>query len=255
MGARLIAASAVVLAGALAAVAFATSSDTHPTGVGVAKLGLGTVTSTPGAIHCGRTCQDLFFEGDIVTLTATPDPGQSFIGWRGCEPTDQPTCSLEIDDLECVIAEFTGGGHTPAPNCTAVSPPPTLAAPDHPPPGSRCTISGTARDDVLRGTGRDDVICGRGGADTIYGRAGHDLVVGGNGSDRLFGQTGRDYLVGGAGNDLVNGGRADDELRGGGGADVLAARDGITDLVYGGVGRDRARTDEFDLRRSIETRF
>jgi hypothetical protein len=250
-----ITAFAVAFAGALAAVALGGSSPAHPTGVGVAKLGLGTVTSSPEGISCGLVCQNLFFEGEVVTLTATPGPGQSFVRWTGCEPATQPICSLEIDDLECVIVEFSGGGHTPAPNCTAVSPPPSRPAPDHPAPGSRCTISGTAASDVLRGTSRSDVICGRGGNDTIYAGAGHDLVVGGNGNDRLYGQTGRDYLTGGPGNDVVSGGGADDELRGGRGADILAARDGITDVIYGGVGRDRARMDAFDIRASIETRL
>jgi hypothetical protein len=246
---------ALSFAGALATVASGGSAPAHPTGVGVARLGLGTVTSVPAGISCGTACQALFFEGDVVTLTATPASGQAFVRWTGCEPATQVTCSLEIDDLECVVVEFTGGGHTPAPNCSAVAPPPTLPAPDHPAPGSRCAISGTAAGDVLRGTARDDVICGRGGSDTIYGRGGHDLVVGGNGNDKLFGQAGRDYLVGGAGNDVVIGGGADDELLGGRGADVLAARDGLTDVIYGGVGRDRARMDAFDIRSSVEARF
>jgi hypothetical protein len=196
MRVRALAATALVSAGVLAAVAYAgPSKAAHPTGVAVARLGLGTVISTPGAIQCGTTCQDLFFEGDVVTLTATPDPGQSFVGWRGCEPADAPVCALEVDDLECVIAEFTGGGHVPAPNCTAIEPAPSLPGPDHPAPGSPCTIRGTAGSDVLRGTAGDDVICGRGGNDTIYARAGHDLVVGGRGNERCRARSGPDRRV------------------------------------------------------------
>jgi hypothetical protein len=209
----------------------------------------------PPGISCGTECQALFFEGDIVTLTATPAPGQSFVRWRGCEPVGQPTCSLEIVDLECVVVEFTGGGHTPAPNCSAFHPPPTPPTPDHPPPGSRCTISGSAAANVLRGTSGNDVICGKGGNDTIYAGAGHDLVVGGYGYDKLFGHTGRDYLASGPGNDTVSGGGGPDELLGGRGRDVLRARDGVTDVAYGGLGRDRARLDAFDIRRGIEARF
>ena len=244
-----------VAAPAEATVAFGGSSPAHPSGVGVAKLGLGTVTSTPAGISCGTECQALFFEGDVVTLTATPASGQSFVRWTGCEPATQPTCSLEIVDLECVVAEFSGGGHTPAPNCTALPSPPTLPTPDHPRPGSRCTVSGGAGNDVLRGTSRSDVICGRGGNDTIYAGAGHDLVVGGNGNDRLYGRTGRDYLTGGPGNDLLSAGGSEDELLGGRGRDVLTARDRITDVVNGGLGRDRGRLDSFDIQSGIEGRF
>ena len=39
-----------------------------------------------------------------------------------------------------------------------------------------CTISGSARNDVLRGTAGNDVICGYAGADTIYGNGGKDLL-------------------------------------------------------------------------------
>lgn len=252
---RVITALAVAFAGALATVAFGSSSPAHPTGVGVAKLGLGTVTGSPAGIECGTVCQVFLSEGEVVTLTAAPDPGQAFVGWTGCEPATQLKCSLEIVDLHCVVAEFTGGGHTASANCSAVPPPPTPPTPDHPPPGSRCTRSGTAGDDVLRGSSRSDVICGRGGNDTIYGGAGHDLVLGGSGNDRLYGQTGRDYLAGGPGNDVVTGGGAEDELLGGRGADALRARDGITDVVQGGVGRDRARLDSFDIRSGVEARL
>jgi hypothetical protein len=53
----------------------------------------------------------------------------------------------------------------------------------------------------------------------------------------------------------LSGGRTDDELLGGRGADTLKARDGVTDVAYGGFGRDRARVDAFDIRRGIEARF
>lgn len=244
----------VALAGVLPTVAVGASGPAHPSGIGVARLGLGTVVSSPAGISCGAVCQIGFFEGEVVTLTAMPDPGQSFVRWTGCQPTTEPRCSIEVWDLECVIVEFTGGGHRAAPNCTALSQP-TPPTPDHPPPGSRCTISGTPGRDVLRGTARSDVVCGRGGDDTLHAGTGHDLVVGGSGDDRAYGGNGRDYVVGGPGNDAVSGGRAEDELLGGSGRDVLTARDGSTDVIRGGLGRDRARVDEFDIWRSVEARL
>ncbi len=65
-----------------------------------------------------------------------------------------------------------------------------------------CTISGTAKADVLRGTSGPDVICGRGGNDRLKGLSGDDVLVGG---------PGRDVLRGGAGVDTLDGGRGKDD--------------------------------------------
>jgi hypothetical protein len=59
----------------------------------------------------------------------------------------------------------------------------------------KCTVRGTAGDDVLRGTGDDDVICGRGGDDRLVGGGGDDVLIGGSGRDRLDGGAGEDVLV------------------------------------------------------------
>jgi PKD repeat protein len=69
-----------------------------------------------------------------------------------------------------------------------------------------CTISGNARNNVLRGTSRRDVICGKGGNDTIYGMGGNDRLVGDAGNDKLIGGTGNDTLIGGPGRDRADGG-------------------------------------------------
>jgi polar amino acid transport system substrate-binding protein len=88
----------------------------------------------------------------------------------------------------------------------------------------RCTIRGTAGNNVLAGTRRADVICGLGGNDTIRGRAGNDTLVGGPGNDTLVGGAGNDLLVGNAGRDaLFAGGDRTDRLSGGGGRDRAVA--------------------------------
>jgi phosphodiesterase/alkaline phosphatase D-like protein len=89
----------------------------------------------------------------------------------------------------------------------------------------RCTIVGTNGPDRLVGTPRRDVICGLGGADVLVGRGANDILLGGPGADYLVPGTGRDRALGGIGNDF------------------FVARDGATDLLFGGTGYDRARVD------------
>jgi hypothetical protein len=47
----------------------------------VNRVGSGRITSSPGGIDCGATCSATFDLGQVVTLTATPDPGWVFTGW------------------------------------------------------------------------------------------------------------------------------------------------------------------------------
>ena len=100
----------------------------------------------------------------------------------------------------------------------------------------RCTVTGTARGDVLRGTGGADVICGRGGNDTIRGLGGNDTIDGGGGHDTIVGGPGNDIMVGGAGNDSF-----------------FAAGEG-RDRVSGGPGNDRATVDRNDRVLGVERR-
>lgn len=53
----------------------------HP--LTVTRVGSGSVASTPAGIDCGADCFERYFEGTIVTLVPTPDPGASFGGWTG----------------------------------------------------------------------------------------------------------------------------------------------------------------------------
>jgi hypothetical protein len=234
--------------GVLAALVFvpATSASVvsgHPEGVSIVKTGLGTVVSDPVGIVCGETCSHGFPAGTTVTVTATPAPGQTFVGWDGCEPAGQRTCSLVVTDWECIVARFTGPGSTSALGCSLDMAPPPPAAPATPPPG--CTIGGTDGDDVLSGTAGNDVICALGGNDHVHGGPGNDVIRAGPGNDEIEGQRGNDRLTGGPGRDRLDGGI---------GADALRARDGARDLLGGGRGTDTAYADRHDRLRGIERR-
>ena len=77
------------------------------------------------------------------------------------------------------------------------------------------------------------------------GGAGDDTLTGDEEADQLFGGTGEDLLTAGGGSDLADAGDGDDQL---------FARDGVTDIVHGGAGTDRAETDSVavDLSDGIE---
>ena len=106
----------------------------------------------------------------------------------------------------------------------------------------RCTIVGTAGDDILRGTPGPDVICGLAGDDTIYGLDGSDVIVGGAGNDTVHGGGGNDRLWGGPGGDKLYGDAGGDTLHGGSGSDTLSGGS-ESDLLWGGPGGDKLYGD------------
>ena len=212
--------------------------------------GTGYVTSNPAgmnATNCSANCS-FFFPEVTVTLTATPT-GSQFKRWENCPSAQDNVCTIPPEPEAHVCAVFdTAASPSPVTDCppyTIGNPPPPPPPPSPPPPppagppplGSRCTIPGTSGANLINGTAGRDVICGKGGNDRINGRGGHDLILGGAGADRLTGGLGRDSLYGGSGRD------------------TLSARDGIRDTVNGGLGRDGARWDARDVRRSVERRL
>jgi Ca2+-binding RTX toxin-like protein len=123
--------------------------------------------------------------------------------------------------------------------------------------GSRCadTQRGGAGNDTQRGSSGDDRQYAGAGNDTIDGGTGSDLESAGDGNDLVDGRAGADSLLGGAGLDVLSGGAGSDRLTGGpsrdslsGGAgnDTISARDGATDSIQCGTGRDRVVADRDD---------
>jgi hypothetical protein len=66
----------------------------------------GTGSVTGPQIDCGRTCSATFTGGTIVTLSATPGAGKSFINWTGACSGTAPTCDVTISSNTTVQANF-----------------------------------------------------------------------------------------------------------------------------------------------------
>lgn len=79
----------------------------------------GMVTSSPAGIDCGADCSEIYNEGTVVTLTATPDAKCTFEGWSGDADCSDGTVTMN-GDRYC-IASFAA---VPAP-----PPPPAPAKP------------------------------------------------------------------------------------------------------------------------------
>jgi hypothetical protein len=73
----------------------------------VIRLGNGTITSDDDKISCPTDCNEKYYEGTTVTLTAIANAGSKFEEWRptslGCS---DDTCTVTMDSAKTVIAVF-----------------------------------------------------------------------------------------------------------------------------------------------------
>ncbi len=88
----------------------------------VSVTGAGRVAADIGALSCPGTCEDLYAPGKSVTLTATPDAGQTFVGFGGACSGTGP-CTLKLQHAAQVTASFApaGGGGATQPLTVAVT--------------------------------------------------------------------------------------------------------------------------------------
>jgi List-Bact-rpt repeat protein len=85
----------------------ATFATTARYSLSIGRSNPGTVTSDVGGINCGSTCSAKLDPDTVVTLTATPPAGKSFVGWsNGCSGT-APTCSVTLTKDTSVQASFS----------------------------------------------------------------------------------------------------------------------------------------------------
>ncbi|OQX04579.1 MAG: hypothetical protein BWK73_35835 [Thiothrix lacustris] len=71
----------------------------------VSRTGLGSITSTPAGINCGRDCSESYAQNTVVTLNATPTAGNKFIGWTGANCSNT-SCDVTMDVAKKVTANF-----------------------------------------------------------------------------------------------------------------------------------------------------
>jgi len=79
-------------------------SVTHS--VTITRNGQGAITSSPAGISCGGTCTAEFEEDAVVTLTADPIDGWSFIEWSGDCIGTSVSCPISVDGNKEVTAKF-----------------------------------------------------------------------------------------------------------------------------------------------------
>ncbi len=76
----------------------------------VTVTGEGKVDANSGPISGCRessgTCSGLYVENTEVTLTATPDLGNQFEGWTGCDSEPSGNCKVKMSAAKAVTAEF-----------------------------------------------------------------------------------------------------------------------------------------------------
>lgn len=74
----------------------------------VTKTGAGTgfVTSTPGGIACGITCEADFTDATTVTLNASPSFDSTFSGWSGACSGSNPSVQVVLDADKTCTANF-----------------------------------------------------------------------------------------------------------------------------------------------------
>ena len=90
----------------VAGIAFNSNAAPPQIPLTVTVQGDGTVISDPAGINCPPDCAVSYKKYSTVTLTATADPNNNFLGWSdACSGTD-PTCMIRLRESVTVTALF-----------------------------------------------------------------------------------------------------------------------------------------------------
>ncbi len=78
--------------------------------LGSAGNGVGTVTASPGALACPGACAGNISLNTVVTITASPALGSTFIAWSGDCSGSNPVTSLTLVRSSACTAQFSRNG-------------------------------------------------------------------------------------------------------------------------------------------------
>ena len=86
----------------------ATFSQAGAPVLSIAKVGSGSgnISRSGGALNCGSTCSETLSPGAVVTLIATPEPGNLFDGWSGGTCNGAGNCVFNINTDITATATF-----------------------------------------------------------------------------------------------------------------------------------------------------
>ena len=115
----------------------------------LARTGPGLVTSLPARLYCGSACDDTFDAGTLVTLTAAPEVGATFLGWGGACTGTALTCAVTVDGAKAVTAAFTAPDATLSVARTGTGSGTVASAPSGISCGNACSTSYPPLTDVV----------------------------------------------------------------------------------------------------------
>ena len=72
----------------------------------VSLSGGGSIVSTPAGLSCSSTCSYPFPTGTLVSLIASPNQGQTFMGWTGSSCSGKGSCSVLMNANQTIGGSF-----------------------------------------------------------------------------------------------------------------------------------------------------
>ena len=76
-------------------------------GTGSGTVFQGSVLGDGNIINCGSKCSASFLPGTSITLTASAEAGSVFTSWTGCGSTNNSTCTVSMNEIKNVVANFS----------------------------------------------------------------------------------------------------------------------------------------------------